>query len=158
MTKASNKDEQRYIRKPHLPLRNGQEGRFLGVFDSDDHWIGSCFIEARFTGPKAVRGIPDGARFRNETIGVTYEFRGLWMPVAVAEPNACRYCDIPRRDHGQHWVPQPGVGRHGFTEPTDQQRLHRMQWRRWYDGKVVLSSPDKMPFTLAKPKKTRRTP
>jgi hypothetical protein len=151
----------RWFAEPYLPLRSGQVGRFLGVYNSitgrkiREHRVGE-----RFTGHQQVRGVPDGARFRNETIGVTYEFAGMWRPVLVTDPNGCRYCDRSRRLHTCNaWADQPGVGLHEWTEPTDQQRLHRMQWRRYLTApyhRRVVSCPDLVPFTLAAPKKTRR--
>lgn len=106
----------------------------------------------------------NGTRFRNETVGVTYEYSGMWHPVLVEDPNGCRYCDAPQRDHCRRWV--SWAGNHGWTEPTDQQRLHRMQWRRHLAAprylrnslaRRVITYPDVVPFTLAQPKKTRRT-
>lgn len=135
-----------------LPLREGQQGRFLGIFSENGRRISSSFRGERFIGAQQVRGAPNGARFRNETIGVTFEFRGLWYPVKVDDPNGCRFCDWPQHDHGNNaWIDQPGVGSHPWTAPTDQQRLHRMRWRRYLStrgrGSVM---PDKVPFTLAR--------
>lgn len=165
------RDERRYVTKPFLPLRAGQVGRFVGVFNDAGRNVGYCYRNRAFTGPCDVRGVPVGARFRNETIGVTYQFNGgMWHPVPVSDPNGCRYCDAsnrvgsPRADHGhshaQRYVNQPGVGTHGFTEPTDQQRLHRMQWRRYHSVRRGrgMRMPDIVPFTLAAPKQTRKTP
>lgn len=45
-----------------------------------------------------------------------------------ADPNACRWCGIPGREHGQRWNPDAGV--HTWAEPTNEQRLGRMQARR----------------------------
>lgn len=132
MTKTSNKDQQRYIVRPLLPLRDGQEGRFLGVYNARGRYIAGIYHGQRFTGECQVRGVRRGARFRNETLGITFEFSGvMWEPILVDEPNACRHCDTPQRDHCQRWIDQPGVGSHGWIPPTDTQRLHRMRWRRF---------------------------
>jgi len=45
-----------------------------------------------------------------------------------ADPNACRWCGIPERQHYQQW--KPPVGWHKWTPPTDEQRLDRMHARR----------------------------
>jgi hypothetical protein len=50
------------------------------------------------------------------------------QPVDLPEPNGCAECGIGRRQHFQRW--RMGVGRHGWTEPTDAQRLARMLARR----------------------------
>ncbi len=47
---------------------------------------------------------------------------------AAPEPNACRWCGVGRRAHMQRWVPSHGW--HPWTEPTNAQRLARMQARR----------------------------
>lgn len=135
-----------------LPLRTGQQGRFLGLYSENGRRIGHCFRGDRFTGIQQVRGAPHGARFRNETVGVTFEFNGLWQPVPVDDPNGCRYCDRSKRLHTCNaWADQPGVGAHSWTAPTDQQRLYRMQWRRYLSvrgrGSVM---PEKVPPTLAR--------
>lgn len=159
MTKRVNKDVQRYICEVYLPLRRGQVGRFLGIFDRDGTalrthggYLRGHRLGERFTGSQQLRGMPDGAWFRNETVGVTFEYNGcLWEPVLVDNPNGCRYCDHPQRGHGNNWIDQPGVGRHHWTPPTDQQRKHRMQWRRYFDVRGRGSMmPTTVPFTLAR--------
>lgn len=157
----------RWVPEVHLPLRAGQTGTFLGVYNANGRWVGGDRARQQFTGRTRVRGMRNGTRFRNETIGVTYEFNGLWQPVLVEEPDACRYCDAPQRNHCQRYTPLSGVGTHGWVAPTDQQRLHRMRWRRYLTASRYLSNslvrrvivhPDVVPFTLAAPKKTRRSP
>jgi hypothetical protein len=49
-------------------------------------------------------------------------------PRAIAEPSACRHCDIPYREHYQQWT--QAAGRHQWTAPTDSQMLARMLARR----------------------------
>jgi hypothetical protein len=46
----------------------------------------------------------------------------------IADPDACRHCDIPQRMHCQRYT--DSVGWHGWAAPTDQQRLTRMRARR----------------------------
>lgn len=43
-------------------------------------------------------------------------------------PNGCRWCGADRQDHYQRWTAE--AGRHGWTAPTDAQRLERMRARR----------------------------
>jgi hypothetical protein len=43
------------------------------------------------------------------------------------EPNGCRHCGIPEREHVQRW--KPAVGWHKWAAPTDSQRLQRMRAR-----------------------------
>lgn len=40
------------------------------------------------------------------------------------EPSACRFCDVPEREHMQRW--KSGVGWHVWAEPTQEQRKERM--------------------------------
>lgn len=44
------------------------------------------------------------------------------------DPDACQHCGVPQQRHYQRWT--GGVGRHGWTAPTDAQRLARMRARR----------------------------
>jgi hypothetical protein len=44
------------------------------------------------------------------------------------DPNACQHCGVPQQRHFRRWTED--VGRHGWTEPTDAQRLARMRARR----------------------------
>lgn len=121
-----------------LPLMHGHTGRFLGIYSPEGRWMGrNCFGSRvkplRFTGITNLPDVPEGAWFRNETMGITYRFDGdlYWDAVKVDEPDACRYCDTPRRRHGQSLnCAQPGIGWHSWTPPTDRQRLTRMRWRR----------------------------
>lgn len=57
---------------------------------------------------------------------------GGWTEAAVneqiPEPNACGLCNLPQRGHFQRWM--DAAGWHGHTQPTDRQRLERMQARR----------------------------
>ncbi len=46
----------------------------------------------------------------------------------LAPPNGCRWCGVDSHDHWQRWHPEGG--RHGWTQPTDEQRLSRMRARR----------------------------
>lgn len=46
----------------------------------------------------------------------------------LVEPDACRWCSVPRREHVSLW--KPPVGWHQWAEPTDAQRLERMKARR----------------------------
>lgn len=45
----------------------------------------------------------------------------------VCPPNACRWCGVERRPHGQRWT--RAVGLHMWTVPGDVQRLARMRAR-----------------------------
>ncbi|GGM77297.1 hypothetical protein GCM10012275_54960 [Longimycelium tulufanense] len=47
---------------------------------------------------------------------------------AMIDPNACRWCNVPEREHYQRW--KPPVGWHRFQQPIDAQRLMRMRVRR----------------------------
>ena len=47
---------------------------------------------------------------------------------SLPDPNACRWCALPRRGHFQQR--EKSVGWHRFIEPTDRQRLERMKARR----------------------------
>jgi hypothetical protein len=49
-------------------------------------------------------------------------------PRAIAEPSACRHCDLPCHGHARQWTQAAGL--HPWTAPTDQQILARMQARR----------------------------
>jgi len=44
------------------------------------------------------------------------------------DPDSCQHCGVPPLRHWQRWT--EGVGRHGWTTPTDAQRLARMRARR----------------------------
>lgn len=44
------------------------------------------------------------------------------------EPNACRHCGVAEREHYQRWTAEAQW--HGWTAPTDAQRLARMRARR----------------------------
>lgn len=46
----------------------------------------------------------------------------------TADPNACRWCGIPEREHVQRWKPEASW--HKWTAPTNEQRLERMRARR----------------------------
>lgn len=46
----------------------------------------------------------------------------------VAEPNSCRWCGVPKTNHGRRWV--DGVGMHAWENPTPSLRLARMKERR----------------------------
>jgi hypothetical protein len=46
----------------------------------------------------------------------------------IPAPGGCRHCGADRQDHCQRYAPD--VGRHGFVEPTDEQRLARLKARR----------------------------
>ena len=48
--------------------------------------------------------------------------------VAGVDPDGCQHCGGPQRMHCQRWV--ESVGWHGWTAPTDRQRLARMLGRR----------------------------
>ncbi|GGM75990.1 hypothetical protein GCM10012275_53370 [Longimycelium tulufanense] len=50
------------------------------------------------------------------------------MADSAIEPNACRWCHAPQREHYQRW--KRPVGWHRFAHPTDAQRLTRMRARR----------------------------
>lgn len=104
-----------------LPLRDGDVGRFLGQYY--DGQRDQAEVEE-------TKWVPERALFRNATVGVTFRWNGIsWEPdELVGDPNGCRHCDHPKRDHCQSWVPVVGI--HGFVEPTDEQRLERMQRRR----------------------------
>lgn len=103
-----------------LPLRDGDTGRFLGhLYDG----------QRNQPELEETKWVPDFALFRNATVGVTFRWTSIWEPTElINEPNGCRHCDHPKRMHCRGWVPVIGI--HGFVEPTDEQRLERMQWRR----------------------------
>ena len=42
-------------------------------------------------------------------------------------PNGCTHCGIDQRDHARRYTTGPGW--HGYTPPTDAQRLQRMRAR-----------------------------
>lgn len=129
-----NRRERRWVNEPFLPLRDGQRGHFL-----------NCFRGKHFINMQQTRGMREGARFRNATIGVTFEYRNLqWMPVDVDAPDGCRYCDTPRHKHARLWSGEHGVSFHTWTAPTNRQRLYRMRWRRWYSGKLS-AQPERVP-------------
>lgn len=46
----------------------------------------------------------------------------------VADPNSCRWCGVPRGNHGRRWI--DGVGMHAWEIPTPSLRLARMRERR----------------------------
>lgn len=46
----------------------------------------------------------------------------------IPVPNGCRWCGVDYQEHCQRW--HPDGGRHGWTEPTDEQRLSRLRARR----------------------------
>ena len=46
----------------------------------------------------------------------------------LPDPDGCRHCGQPKRDHMQRWTDQAGW--HKWTEPSDEQRLKRMKARR----------------------------
>lgn len=46
----------------------------------------------------------------------------------LTPPNGCRHCGLPERGHFQRWTRDAGW--HGWTAPTDAQRLERMRARR----------------------------
>lgn len=48
--------------------------------------------------------------------------------MTMADPNGCRWCGETMRGHGIRLTEPTGV--HGYTEPTDGQRLNRMRARR----------------------------
>ncbi|MFE2751606.1 hypothetical protein ACFXGA_06335 [Actinosynnema sp. NPDC059335] len=53
---------------------------------------------------------------------------GPYPEYALIEPNACRYCDLPKNGH--YTSGSSLVGLHTWVEPTDQMRLTRMRARR----------------------------
>lgn len=57
------------------------------------------------------------------------------------QPDGCRHCGLPQ-PHG--WQYLPGVGQHQWVQPTDAQRLERMQARRTarQAAKGALLDPD----------------
>lgn len=61
----------------------------------------------------------------------TPDFAG-WREVRPAQPSespdGCRWCGDERGHHGTQYA--PGIGQHRWREPTDAQRLERMQARR----------------------------
>jgi len=79
-----------------------------------------------------LRNASNGVRYRNDTLGIVFQWDsgGWWRPVGDLAPNGCRHCGVSKREHCQLWSSQDGIGWHGFIEPTDVQRLERMQWRR----------------------------
>lgn len=44
------------------------------------------------------------------------------------QPNSCRWCGIPEREHGQRWTPSKSW--HAWEAPTAAQRRARMLTRR----------------------------
>lgn len=49
----------------------------------------------------------------------------------LAVPNGCRWCGTDRQIHAQRWHPDAGEnGWHGWTAPTNEQRLARIRARR----------------------------
>lgn len=81
-----------------------------------------------------VDGRPDGTYL----LGL-YHFHGLCLiddtgrilldvEPATVEPNACHWCGIPKRGHGQQWIAQAGW--HSWTQPTQNQIKARMLARR----------------------------
>lgn len=62
---------------------------------------------------------------------VTPDFAG-WQEVRpaldTATPDGCRWCGDTRDHHGTQYT--PGRGQHQWEQPTDRQRLERMQARR----------------------------
>jgi hypothetical protein len=66
----------------------------------------------------------------------TADFAG-WREVRLvddlaAEPNGCRWCGDTPDHHGRQYA--EGIGQHQWAEPSDRQRLGRMQVRRERTG------------------------
>ena len=65
---------------------------------------------------------------------VSKDANGRWLPKIrhradnPPTPDGCRWCGYDQYGHCQRWV--PGRGFHGWTAPTDAQRLARMRARR----------------------------
>lgn len=59
---------------------------------------------------------------------VREDTNGCVIEWAFIAPSACRWCDLPERDHGRRfaWL----VGDHDYTAPTTRMCLSRMQGRR----------------------------
>lgn len=45
-------------------------------------------------------------------------------------PSVCRHCEMPERSHGYYPHPDPAIGWHYYTPPTNAQILARMHARR----------------------------
>jgi len=60
-----------------------------------------------------------------ETVTQSGHIVKVSLPV---EPSACRFCDVPEREHMQRW--KWGVGWHVWAAPTQDQRKERMLARR----------------------------
>jgi hypothetical protein len=56
-----------------------------------------------------------------ETVAQSGHIIKVSLPI---EPSACRFCDVPEREHMQRW--KWGVGWHVWNEPTQEQRKERM--------------------------------
>jgi GH25 family lysozyme M1 (1,4-beta-N-acetylmuramidase) len=56
---------------------------------------------------------------------------------AIAEPNGCARCGIPK-PHGWQWI--EGVGLHQWQPPTDAQIKARMQARR--NARTITAQED----------------
>lgn len=57
---------------------------------------------------------------------------------AIPNPDGCRWCGADKYAHHQRWTPEAGL--HVWTEPTTEQRKHRMIERRRAAGGFFRST------------------
>jgi len=75
------------------------------------------------TDPTAADNIPPAPSGSQPYETVTQSGHVVKVSLPV-EPSACRFCDVPEREHMQRW--KWGVGWHVWNEPTQEQRKARM--------------------------------
>jgi hypothetical protein len=100
-------------------------GRAPEPFESYDETAGVAFGWRQGVGPNGVW----------EALGSysTPDYAG-WQEVRRGDhqreitPDGCRWCGDAPGHHGQQYL--PGVGLHQWEQPSDRQRLERMQARR----------------------------